>query len=120
DMKDNFATLVIALMRQNTDGVIKAITKMGVVPDDVDIQMLTADVDLLRGKYYDIPSSPVSTGEAMNDLFSVAHDHYIQIPANLTLLGEALATMEGTVEKLAPDLSIITVAPPLGRQSVRQ
>src|SRR5690625_1373556 len=59
DMKDNFATLVIALMRQNTDGVIKAITKMGIVPDDVDKQMLTADVDLLRDKYYDIPFSQV-------------------------------------------------------------
>ncbi len=120
DMKDNFATLVIALMRQNTDGVIKAITKMGVVPDDVDIQTLTADVDLLRDKYYDIPFSQVSIGEAMNDLFSVAHDHYIQIPANLTLLGKSLATMEGTVEKLDPELSIIKVAEPFGRQMLRE
>src|SRR5690625_3440196 len=73
DMQDNFATLVISLMRQSTDGVSKAISQMGVVPDNVDIQMLTADVDLLRDKYYYIPFSHVSIGEAMNDLFSVAH-----------------------------------------------
>src|SRR5690625_3761725 len=119
-MKDNFSTLVIALRRQSTDGAMKAVTRMGIVPDDVDKQMLPADADLLRDKYYDIPFSQVSIGEAMNDLFSVAHDHYIQIPANLTLLGKALATMEGTVEKLDPELSIIKVAEPFGRQMLRE
>jgi ubiquinone biosynthesis protein len=120
DTKDAFADLVISLMRQNTDGIIKAIMKMGVVPDDADIQMLTADVDLLRDKYYDIPFSQVSIGEAVNDLLSVAHAHYIQIPANMTLLGKALVTMEGTVERLDPDISIVKVAQPFGRQLLKE
>lgn len=120
EMKDHFASLVIALMRQNTESIIKAITKMGLVPDDVDMQLLTSDVDLLRDKYYDMPFSQVSIGEAVNDLFSVAHAHYIQIPADMTLLGKALITMEGTVEKLDPELSIIKVAEPFGRQLLRE
>src|SRR5699024_7558403 len=52
--------------------------------------------------------------------FSVAHDHYIQIPANLTLLGKALVTMEGTVEKLDPELSLIKFAEPFGRQLLKE
>lgn len=116
ELKGNLATLVIAMMRQSTDGVIKAIDRMGLIPDEVDMRQLTEDVDLLREKYYDVPLSEVSIGEAVNDLFSLAHQHYIQIPADLTLLGKALLTMESMVENLDPDLSLMKMAKPFGRK----
>lgn len=120
EMKYHFASLVIAMMHQSTDGVIKAITRMGLVPDDVNMQQLRSDVDQLRGNYYDVPLSQVSLGEAVNDLFSVAYQHHIQIPADLTLLGKTLLTIEGMVEKLDPELSIIKVAEPFGRQLLKE
>ncbi|WP_017727084.1 ABC1 kinase family protein [Halalkalibacterium ligniniphilum] len=119
EMKTHFASLVIAIMRQSTDGVIKAITQMGLVPDDVNMQLLRLDVDQLRDKYYDVPLSKVSLGEAINELFSIAHQHHIQIPADLSLLGKTLLTVEGMVENLDPDLSIIKVAEPFGRQLLK-
>lgn len=120
EMKSHFASLVISMMRQSTDGVIKAITRMGLVPDDVNMQRLRSDVDQLKEKYYDVPLSQVSLGEAVNDLFSVAYQHHIQIPADLILLGKTLLTIEGTVEQLDPELSIIKVAEPFGRQLLKE
>ncbi|MEW9676777.1 AarF/ABC1/UbiB kinase family protein [Lentibacillus sp. L22] len=120
EMKANFASLVISMMRDNTDGVIKAISRMGLVPDDVNIQLLRSDVDQLRVKYYDIPLKEVSIGEAVNDLFAVAHRHYIQIPPDLTLLGKTLLTLEAMVERLDPDISIMKLAEPFGRKLFRE
>lgn len=120
EMKRDFASLVIAMMRQNTDGMIKAITKMGLVPEDVNMSQLRVDVDMLRDKYYDVPFSQVSIGEAVNDLFSVAQKHRIQIPADLSLMGKSLLTMEGMVAKLDPDLSIVKIAEPFGRQLLKE
>ncbi|WP_197046746.1 ABC1 kinase family protein [Oceanobacillus salinisoli] len=120
DMKDNFASLVIALMRQSTDGVVKAIMRMGLVPDEVHMQRLRLDVEELREKYYDIPFSEVSIGEAVKDLFSVANQHQIRIPADLTLMGKTLLTMEGLVERLDPDISIIKIAEPFGHRLLRE
>ncbi|WP_088034409.1 ABC1 kinase family protein [Evansella clarkii] len=120
EMKANFAVLIISLMRQNTQGVIKAITKMGLVPDDVDLQVLTADVEDLREKYYDVPLSKVSLGDAVNDLFSVARKHRIKLPSDLTLLGKTLLTLEGVAEKLDPDISIVKIAEPFGRQLLKE
>ncbi|WP_413382688.1 ABC1 kinase family protein [Alkalihalobacillus sp. 1P02AB] len=117
-MKSNLASLIIAMMNQSTAGIIKAIMRMGIVPDSVDIELLNADVELLRDKYYDIPLSQVSLGEAVTDLFSVAHHHEIKIPSNLTLVGKALLTMEGLVERLDPDISIIDIAEPFGRKLI--
>ncbi|KIY23483.1 ABC1 kinase family protein [Mesobacillus subterraneus] len=120
ELKSHFASLVISMMRQNTDGVIKAITRMGLVPDDVNMQRLRSDVDQLKEKYYDVPLSQVSLGEAVNDLFSIAYQHHIQIPADLILLGKTLLTIEGTVEQLDPELSIIKMAEPFGRQLLKE
>jgi len=120
EMKYHFSSLVIALMRQSTDGVIKAILLMGLVPDDVDMMQLRDDVEQLREKYYGVPLSQISLGKAVNDLFSVAFRHSIRIPAALTLLGKTLLTIEGVVEKLDPDFSILNIAEPFGRQLLKE
>lgn len=120
EMKDHFASLTIAMMQQSTDGVMKAITQMGLVPDDVNMQKLRYDLDQLRGNYYDIPLSQVSLGQAISDLFFVAYHHQIRIPTNLILLGKTLLTIEGVAQKLDPELSIIKIAEPFGRQLLKE
>ncbi|MDP4128415.1 MAG: AarF/UbiB family protein, partial [Bacillota bacterium] len=114
DMKHNFASLVIAMMRQNTESMIKAVLKIGIVPDDVNLTLLTNDVDELREKYVDVPMSRISIGEAISDLFEVAFRHRIRIPSDFTLLAKCLLILEGIVEKLDPHLSIMDMAEPFG------
>lgn len=116
EMKQHFAMLVIALRNQSSKGVLRAIDKMGIVPDDVDESRLRADVDDLRDKYYQVPLSKVSMGEAVNDLFTVAFRHRIRIPSELTLLGKTLLTMEGVVTALDPSFRVFDVAEPYGRR----
>ncbi|MFC4183808.1 ABC1 kinase family protein [Saccharococcus thermophilus] len=120
EMKYYLSSFIIALMRQSTDGIMKAIGDMGLVPDGVNVSQLREDIEQLREKYYDIPLSQVSLGEAVQDLLHVAFRHSIRIPSDLTLLGKALLTVEGIVEKLDPDLSIIDMAEPFGRQLLKE
>lgn len=120
EMKTHIATLIIAMMRKNTEGVIKAVTRMGLIPEDIDMKQLTKDVDDLKEKYLDVPLSQVSLGESINDLFSIAYQHRIQIPVDLTLLGKTLLTMEGTVEMLDPEISVMNIAEPFGRKLLKE
>jgi len=120
EIKMHVATFVIALMNKNTGEVVKGIKSMGLVPDTVNHDKLYADVDLLREKYSDVPFSEMRMGEAVNELFTVAFRHQIQIPVDLTILGKTLLTMEGVVERLDPGLSIMKVAEPFGRQLIKE
>lgn len=120
EMKYHFSSLIIALMRQNAEGVIKSILRMGLVPDDVNMVQLRYDVEQLREKYYGVPLSQISLGEAVNDLFRAAFRHRIRMPADLTLLGKTLLTVEGVVEKLDPDFRIFDIAEPFGRQLLKE
>lgn len=119
DMKFQFASLVISLKRGNTDAIIKAVSRMGLIPEDADMALLRQDIDDLRDKYYDVPLSQISLGEAVNDLFTVAFHHRIRIPADLTILGKALLTVEGVVESLDPEFSIMSVAEPFGERLMK-
>ncbi|WP_182201682.1 ABC1 kinase family protein [Paraliobacillus salinarum] len=118
DMQTHFASLMIAMVRQKPESIIKAIRKMGVVPEDVNEHELRGDIEQFMIKYYDVPLSEVSLGESVTDLFSIAHEHDIHIPTDLTLVGKALLTIEGVIEPLHPNLSVMEVAEPLGRELI--
>jgi len=120
DMKNNFASLVIAMMRQNTESMMKAILRIGIIPDDVNLELLTNDVDELREKYMDVPMSRISLGEAISDLFVVAFKHQIRIPSDFTMVAKSLLILEGIVEKLDPELSIMDMAEPFGRRLLKE
>jgi len=115
-MKKHFTTFIIALRNQSTKGVIRAISSMGIVPEGVKNELLYADVEELREKYYKVPLKNVSLGEAVRDLLDVAHRHRIHIPTELTLLSKSLLTLEGVVTSLDPNFRVFDVAEPFGKK----
>jgi ubiquinone biosynthesis protein len=115
-MRHHFGSLVIALRQASTDGVLRAIDGIGAIPPDADLDALRSDVDRLRDKYYDVPLASISLQEAVGDLLGVAYAHRIRIPADLTLLGKTLLTLEGVVAMLDPTFSVIRIAEPFGRK----
>jgi len=120
DMKQNLASMVIAMMRQNTESMLKAVLRIGIVPDEVNLPLLTSDVDELREMYVDVPMSRISLGEAISNLFKVAFRHRIRIPSDFTLLAKCFLTLEGIVEKLDPQLSMMDMAEPFGIRLLKE
>ncbi|AHF07119.1 ABC1 kinase family protein [Desulfitobacterium metallireducens] len=120
EMKYNFSSLVIGMMRKKTKDMVDAVLDMGIAPSDVNMKLLYRDVDNLREKYLDVAMSEIHLGEAVNDLFKVAYRHRIQIPADLVLLGKSLLSLEGIVEQLDPEISIIDIAQPYGKQLLKE
>ncbi|MBB6633637.1 ubiquinone biosynthesis protein [Cohnella thailandensis] len=118
-MKLYFSSLVIALRGQSTEGVIRAISRLGLIPDNIDQSSLHADVDELRELYYGVPLSQISLGDSIRRLMDVARKHDIRIPSEMTLLGKALLTTEGVASGLDPSFSILKVAEPFGRRLLK-
>ncbi|GMA56876.1 2-octaprenylphenol hydroxylase [Alicyclobacillus sacchari] len=120
EMKRHLSGLIIALMRRDSDAIVRVLYRMGVVPNDVDDRRLHRDVDNLREKYYDLPFTQISLGDAVSELFSVAYRHRIKIPSDLALVGKTLVTVEGVVEGLEPSFRILNIAEPFGRALLRE
>lgn len=120
DMREYLSSLVIALMRQDTPAMVRSIERMGMIPEETDVGALKRDLERLRERYYDVAFSEVNLGQVINDFFSTARQHGIGIPPDLLMLGKALITTEGMVERLDPTLSIVTLAEPFGRKLARE
>lgn len=116
DMKENFAGLIIELMKGDIDALNQTIRRMAIVPENIDNNLLKSDLGKLREKYYDLPFKQIHIGEVINDLFHTTQKHRIRIPKNYTLLGKALITLEGIVTNLDPDISVLHLAEPYGHK----
>lgn len=116
EMKRNFASLIIGLMRRDTDMLVHTVCRMALAPDDINEVRLHEDLDILRDKYSDIPLSQINIGDAITDLFNTTQKHRIPIPKDYTLLGKALITLEGIITDLDSELSLIQLAEPFGQK----
>lgn len=119
-MRSPLSSLIIALMQRNTDSMMRAIHRLGLIEPDVDEQKLRHDLNRLREEYGEVPFSQISLGQALNDLFSTAQKHRIGLPADIAMLGKALLTMEGVVGNLDPGMSIVKLAEPFGRRLMKE
>lgn len=120
DLKEQLSSLIISLMRKNTEGMVRAIERLGMIPDGTNMGSLRRDLDRIRDDYYDIPFASISVGQALNDLFGVAQRHQVTLPSDVIMLGKALVTLEGVIENLDPTISLIDMAEPFGRKLMRE
>ncbi|WP_094605099.1 protein kinase UbiB [Sporomusa silvacetica DSM 10669] len=116
EMKNGLSSLLIGLKRNNTDDLLKAILRIGIVPPEVNLRQLRDDIELFKDTYYGLPLSRISIGEAITNFFRIAQKHTIRIPSDLVLVGKAVLTVEGVVKKLDPALSLFDIVEPFGEK----
>lgn len=116
ELKNGLASILIGLKRNDTDELLRAVLRIGIIPSDIDTNQLKNDIEFFRDTYYGVPISKISIGEAINDFFGIAQKHSILIPSNLVLVGKALLTVESTVRQLDAELSLIDIIEPFGRK----
>lgn len=119
-LKYHFASFVINLQQGNSEGIIKTFTAMDLLENDTNIDALYRDLESLQMKYYDVPLNQVSLGAVMIETFSIAHHHEIKLPSDITILGKVIITLEGIIEKLDPEFSIMKAVEPFGRKLIKQ
>jgi ubiquinone biosynthesis protein len=120
ERRQQLIQLVLGLVRRNSGQIVRAVAEMGIIGREVDMEGLRQDVERLRERYYDVPLSQVKLGEAIGEILYLAFKYRIRIPTEFSLVAKALITLEGIVEELDPDLSIVAVAEPFGRRLMRE
>ncbi|GAK11178.1 AarF/ABC1/UbiB kinase family protein [Geomicrobium sp. JCM 19039] len=119
-MRNQFVDYVISLTRGDPDDVARSVYTMADVPDTVDPEEFSEEVEYLLDKYYEQPFEEVKIGEAINDIFSASHRYNIRIYKEYTLLAKAFITVESILSRLDPNLSIVEIAEPYGRDLARE
>lgn len=116
ERKIQFLKILMGVVFKNSRLITQAIIGLDVMAHRINIKKLEREIDILRDKYLSIPLNEIKVGEVFNEIFNLAFSYNIKIPGEFTMLAKSLVTLEGLVEKLDPELSVLEVAEPIARK----
>lgn len=120
EMRNETAMMVMALLRHNTNELVKAVARVGSVPAEVDLGGLKRELDEFQDLYLTANLTEIGLGEVVNDVLRIISRHGIEVPQDFLLIGKSLMTIEGIAVKLDPEISIMEVVEPLGEELLKE
>ena len=80
---------------------------MGATSPRTNRNKLLEDVEVMFGKYMNVTSiNDLDLGAVLEEVCDLCTKHYITLPGKYTMLVRSIATFEGVIEQLCPDLNL--------------
>lgn len=84
------------------------------------IKNFEKDVDAIIEKYLTLPMSQIKIDELLREILHTASINHVKIPREFTSFAKTMATLQGVLKKLAPELNALTVAEPVAKEIIWQ
>ncbi|HZK24851.1 MAG TPA: AarF/ABC1/UbiB kinase family protein [Oscillospiraceae bacterium] len=119
ERKSQFVLFLLGIVTKNPRQLVRSLQNMGVLSHRVDRKALRRDVERLLDKYLDAALRKINLGKAVAEIFSLTYQYHIRIPAEFTLLGKTIMTLEGVIEDLDADLKLVELLQPYAGRLAR-
>lgn len=115
--RKELARLLQGAVAMNSRPVVDVL--MGWAGDaDIDTEGLSADIGALLEEYEGVNLAQINIGVVLNQLITLARNHALTMPSDLTLLIKSIMILEGLGTSLNPDFDLIKEAEPFVRRAV--
>jgi ubiquinone biosynthesis protein len=104
--RERIADLLIGLLAQDTDRVLRALESLDVRGDHLDPRGFRRDLADLVASYSELNLENIELGPLLRELIGFIRNHHLHIPAELVLLIRALVTIESVGRTLDPRFDI--------------
>jgi ubiquinone biosynthesis protein len=102
----------IKAVAEHDIGTIKdVLLTMGVVKgkNKVNHSKLYTDIDTILDKYGSLDLGSMNLTDVFRDVMEVAKAHEISMPKGVSMLGRGIATIEGVIADICPDINLIQI-----------
>lgn len=106
EYKQHVTILLRGILEQNTDYLLKAVTRLGAVREEADQHELRMELDRLQEMYLSMPLKELNLGKILHELLEISFKLQIRLPREFALLAKTFLTLEGVMTALEPDFSI--------------
>lgn len=100
---------ITGVARGDVNACRDAVLGLGEFRQKPDKHRLYRDMEDLLEKYASADLGTMDLAEVMQDMTEVMHQNGIAMPSSLTMLARGLATIEGVVAELSPELNVMSV-----------
>lgn len=107
--KKLFSIAITAVADNDIQGVKNCILNIGVCHAPIDQTQLANDIELLISKYGSMGLGELDIAKIMEEVMNIANTHKISMPNGVSMLCRGIATIEGVLAELAPDISFVEI-----------
>lgn len=115
-LRDQLATLLVGLMREDSDAIAGVLLALGVAHGAVDRARLRDDLARLLERFSGRPLGEISLAAAIDDVTSIMRNHRLRVPRDLALLLKVAIMDEGMATELDPGFHIGDTLAPYAQQ----
>ena len=102
--------LILSIIHLDTEELANAALAMGAGGPKTNREKLTQDLDGLISKYMSVTNlEELDTAALLGEVMDIMSDNYIKIPGEYTMLVRSIATIEGVMEELCPELNLFKI-----------
>ena len=102
--------LIVALIEKDLESLVSAVMSMGASSPKTNRAKLIEDLDVFLDRYMSVTNlEELDTAVLLEDLSTLAANNYITLPSEFTMLVRSLATIEGVIEQLCPELNLFEI-----------
>jgi len=118
--RERIAALLIGLLAQDTDRVLKALHDLEIRGEQTDQRALRRDIGEMVLAYSDLKLDTIDLSKLLGELVQLVRHHRLVIPLDLILLIRSLVTIESVGRRLDPHFDIAAEARPFVQELTRK
>lgn len=119
-MRRDLAEIIISLLREDYEAVVKVYLRMGILPEDIDKARFKREYADTLINYLGRPAKSVRFGELLLDHLRMAASFHVRLPGEFILFDKCLIELEGLVRLLAPSLNIVDESRPYAMKLLKK
>lgn len=116
ERRKQFLKILLGVAFRNSRLIVEAFMGLDVITKRSDMKKLQREIDNLIDEYIELPLNEIKLAEIFNKIFDLALKYKVKMPREFTMLVKTLATVEGVIEKLSPELNVLEIAQPIARK----
>ncbi len=108
--------VVVAIVTGDATQMIRGLEQAEMIGDRTEMTDFVRDAEILFDTYYGLPIKDIPFGEMIMNGFDVMRRHYINPPADFTLMLKSMVTIEAFAVSLDEDFQIIEYLKPYAKR----
>lgn len=124
ELKETMAGTFLALIQRDFDRLIDQYIELGIVPEDVDIDIFRRDFksdlsDLLE-PLYGLTLQEINFAQYLDAVTHLAIKHNLRIPSDLLLINKAMLILENLGRQLDPNFDFVAASEPFASKIIKK
>jgi ubiquinone biosynthesis protein len=100
---------IVAVADGDVSRLKEVVLTLGIYDHPIDHSQLYSDIELFLNHYSSLEIGELNLAVILQELIGIAKKHGISMPSSVSILARGIATIEGTLSRLSPDVNMVDI-----------